>query len=155
MVMKKSKRLTKILDLAADDERNAAKALADCRQKLSSRVAQLEELQSLHNEYVQQMQTKGEKGLDAGMLRDHWAFVERLSKAVTQQLQCVSQSEQLVDSKRGEWSTRRAHARAMEELVARHRAREKREAVRRLENDAEDPGNHRRRNPHPGPSEPD
>ncbi len=153
--MKKSKRLTKILDLAVDNERDAAKAFAECRQQLDSRTEQLEELQSLHNEYVQQIKTKGETGLDAGKLRDYWAFVERLSRAVTQQMQFVSQSEKLVDSKRGTWSKRRAHARAMEELVARHRAREKREAVRRMENDAEDPGNRGRQNPRPGPSKPD
>ncbi len=142
--MKKSKRLTKVLDVAVDHERDAANDLAESQRELDARRNQLDELRSLHEEYTRQVQAKGENGLDAGTLRDYWSFVDRLSKALTQQRQSVDQSEKLVSSKRDQWWKRRAHAKAMEELVGRHRRHERRRTVRQFEDDAEERNNRRR-----------
>ncbi len=142
--MKKSKRLTKILDLAVDDENDAARALAESRQQLDTGRAQLDELRALHDEYAELIRVQGENGIHAGKLRHRWAFVNRLATAVSQQLQSVNQSQRLVDSKRDEWTKRRARSRAMAELVDRHRHRERRDEARKLEIDVEDPLNGRR-----------
>lgn len=138
--MRNSKRLKTVHKLAAHRERDAARALADSQRTLDQRRAQLEELKSFSAEYSLMLQQAALNGLGATRLRDYHAFVERLHRAVAEQTRAVQQIERVVERQRGAWSNMYAHSKAVEDLVSRREKTERQEALRHLENDAEDIG---------------
>jgi len=138
--MRNSKQLKTVQKVVAHRECDAAKALADSQRQLDHRRARLEELKSFHDEYNLKLQQAAQTGVGATRLRDHHAFVERLHKAVVEQIRAVQQIEQVVERQRGAWSNMYARSKAVEDLVSRREKQERQDAVRHLEHDAEEIG---------------
>lgn len=122
---KRSERLGRVADLARDSEKSAARRVAEAQHHVDDGRQQLEELQYYRSNYTALVQAAGKSG-NANMesLRNHRAFLSRLSAAIADQKGRMDEIEQRYEQRRREWLSERARARALDKVVETHRAAE-------------------------------
>lgn len=129
---KKSQRLSRVADLAHNDERAAARRLAEAQRLVDENREQLDELKSYQSSYTALVNQAAQNAAgDIGRLQNHRAFLTRLAAAIEAQAERIRQSEQQYSLRREEWLRERARAKALGKVVEQHRAAENRVAERR------------------------
>jgi flagellar FliJ protein len=122
--MTRSERLRPVLSVAEEQDRTAARALAQCRRRLQQQEARLAELEQYQADYAQRFRQGAGDGLGAARLSDYRAFLERLGEALRQQ-------QALIESIRAEcaglerrWAAARARLDALGRVSARYHRQE-------------------------------
>ncbi len=129
--MKKSRRLKPVVRVAEGREQQAARALGAARVRLGQVQQQLEELRRYHDDYRQRFQQAGATGMGAVQLADYQQFLHKLGQAIEQQGQQVAQARQEAEAKRALWFASRGKVRMLDTVVARYRAIEEQQVLRR------------------------
>ncbi len=81
--MKRSQRLGRVVALAAEQENEAAKILAQASRQIDETEAQIEAMRRFRAEYCARLQREG--GMNALQLNEYRAFLANLGKAIEEQ----------------------------------------------------------------------
>lgn len=130
-MMKRSKRLKPVVQIAESREQQAARALGAAQTTLDQARQQLEELQGYRADYLQRFQQAGAVGMGGARLGDYQQFLQKLALAIEQQGQVIAQAEQEVEARRQQWFDTRGKVQMLDTVVTRYRDEESREASRK------------------------
>jgi flagellar export protein FliJ len=135
--MRQAKRLEQVAQWAAEQEKQAAKALAACAQKLEEAKAKLETLQRFRAEYLQKFTTCESVSLALRLAEWH-AFLSQLSRAIEAQEGMLERLRQEYAARQFAWQ--RAHCRCLgiEKVRAKLLCRQKLAAERSLQREQDD-----------------
>ena len=86
-MMRRSKKLQPVANLAKLNERSAAKLHGSVLRELQKQETQLDELINYRNQYLNAFKTASESGLSAIQMQDYRIFLQRLEDAIQQQQQ--------------------------------------------------------------------
>jgi len=147
----RSKRLEPIARIAGERERRAARTLADDRRRLRELEERCAELERYRDEYAERGAAPSE-GSSGAELKNYQRFMDRLDRAIAEARARLERARERCERRRRDWVATRAHAHAIENVISRHRHRERRDDERReqqqLDEHAERMG--RARNPSSG-----
>lgn len=143
--MEKSKRIEPIVNLAKNSEREAVKALGDALQALNSQIERLDQLIAYKAEYAERLSLSGGKGINVQQLNEYREFIDKLSLAIDQQTQAVSQARQNLDDKKRFWFAKRGRSKALDAVLDRYLDDEQYQLEKKEQNEIDD------RNNRPGP----
>jgi flagellar export protein FliJ len=136
--MKRSNRLRSIARHASTVEVRAARAFATDLAKVERARARIEQLQAYCTEYGDRQREAGPGSVAAAHLKNLNRFVLDLDKAIAIAAGRLEQAQSACESHRERWREARAHARAVEELIARCRAMEARLALAREQSEQDE-----------------
>ncbi|MGZ5576524.1 MAG: flagellar export protein FliJ [Methylobacter sp.] len=101
--MKKSQRIKTIVDIKANQEKNALEALGAVQRKLQNMQAQVEGLKNYRREYQDRFDQLGVKGVNVAQLLEFRSFIDKLDKAIMGQEQMLNSIEAETAAKRKIW----------------------------------------------------
>ncbi|EGW20508.1 flagellar export protein FliJ [Methylobacter tundripaludum] len=101
--MKKSQRIKTIVEIKANQEKNALEVLGGIQRQLQSMQAQVEGLRNYRKEYQDRFDQLGAKGVNVAQLLEFRSFIDKLDKAIMGQEQILSSIEAEVIAKRKIW----------------------------------------------------
>lgn len=141
----RANRLQPAADQARQRSEDAVQRLAEQQQTLARAERQLAELRGYRQEYA--MEAGG--GMSVNALLNRQQFVERIDRAIAQQVQEIERQRRQLEHVRTQW--REAHAReaALDSVIGRYREQERKSEERREQNELDERMQHRR----PGPGE--
>lgn len=141
----RANRLQPAADQARQRSEDAVQRLAEQQQTLARAERQLAELRGYRQEYA--MEAGG--GMSVNALLNRQQFVERIDRAIAQQVQEIERQRRQLEHVRTQW--REAHAReaALDSVIDRYREQERKSEERREQNEIDERMQHRR----PGPGE--
>jgi len=119
-------------------ERRLAQSLAGFERRLSEADAKLLELRRYRGEYEQQFTARVATGMGAAELRDYQAFLARLTEAMRQQQAVVNRLQAERDAERSRWQEAARRAKAIDHVVTRWQAEERRVADQREQRDTDE-----------------
>lgn len=122
--MKKSLRLTPILDLAEKKEQDAAKAFALQQQKVQTMLQGRERLQGFLDSYHARYQSSGSLGLTVSQLAEYRAFLSKINSAIEEQTAGLHAAEAELLAKRRAWEAAHQHREGMAKLIRNARQEE-------------------------------
>jgi flagellar FliJ protein len=101
--VKKSQRIKTIVEIKANQEKNALEVLGAVQRKLLTMQAQVEGLRSYRKEYQDRFDQLGIKGAHVAQLLEFRSFIDKLDKAILGQEQVLSSIEAELKGKRKVW----------------------------------------------------
>jgi flagellar FliJ protein len=101
--VKKSQRIKTIVEIKANQEKNALEVLGGVQRQLQSMQAQVEGLRNYRKEYQDRFDQLGAKGVNVAQLLEFRSFIDKLDKAIMGQEQILSSIEAEVIAKRKIW----------------------------------------------------
>jgi flagellar FliJ protein len=101
--VKKSQRIKTIVEIKANQEKNALEVLGGAQRQLQSMQAQVEGLRNYRKEYQDRFDQLGAKGVNVAHLLEFRSFIDKLDKAIMGQEQILSSIEAEVIAKRKIW----------------------------------------------------
>ncbi len=101
--MKKSQRIKTIVDIKANQEKNALEALGAAQRKHQGMQAQIEGLRNYRKEYQDRFDQLGVKGVNVTQLLEFRSFIDKLDKAIIGQEQVLKSIEVEVIAKKSIW----------------------------------------------------
>jgi len=122
--MSKSQRLKPIVKVAQDNEKKAAKLLAESQKVSIDRQARLDELKSYRSyrdDYQLRFNGAETTSRSAYQLRDFRIFLDRLDKVIDQQQRLVTLSLQDLERKKQSWMEQNSKFKALGKAVSRFR----------------------------------
>lgn len=137
--MTRSKRMQPVVNVTANREREAAKRLGECQQRIHAAEQRLAELIKYREEYTQQFASGG--SLNTARLQDYRAFLNRLNQAVDQQGHQVAQVSHECEGLRQRWLALHVRAQALDKVVERYRGEERSEQDKREQKDSDEHAN--------------
>lgn len=137
--MIRSKRMQPVVNVTANREREAAKRLGECQQRIQAAEQRLAELIKYREEYTQQFASGG--SLNTARLQDYRAFLNRLNQAVDQQRHQVTQVSHECEGLRQRWLALHVRAQALDKVVERYRGEERSEQAKREQKDSDEHAN--------------
>ncbi len=129
--MTRSKRLEPVKRLANESADQAAKVFAQQRAEVADQQQRLAQLEAYRQEYRDKLRAAGAQGIDAFRLRDYNAFMDRIDAAILRQKDAVGRSEREAERSRTQWLHLLSRARAIDTVVERAQADERRAASKR------------------------
>lgn len=136
--MLRSERLEPVLDLAADAERKAARAVADAEAKVAEAERKLAELERYEQDYRTALRRQSAAGIGAAQLRAFHAFIGRLGDAIFQQGATASRAREERDRLRARWIEATQRARAVGKAVEHAEQDERHQRERREQADMDE-----------------
>jgi flagellar FliJ protein len=101
--VKKSQRIKTIVDIKANQEKNALESLGAVQRKHQSMQEQVEGLRNYRREYQDRFDQLGVKGVNVAQLLEFRSFIDKLDKAIIGQEQMLDSIEAEVKAKRKIW----------------------------------------------------
>ena len=138
---KRADRLQPAADQARQRSEDAVLKLAEQQQRLAKAERQLMELRGYRQEYAT---PNGVGGLTATALMNRQQFVERIDRAIDQQVLEIERQRRLLDQIRGLWRDAHAREAALDNVIDRYREQERKAEERREQNDIDERMQHRR-----------
>jgi len=126
-----SKRFKPIQHLAGNRERQAAASLGEALKACHAEEQRLAELQGYHAEYLERFQNARRNSLGAAQLRDYQVFLDKLETAIREQEQNLKLAHGRCEAHRHQWQDRYTHSRAMDKVVDKLEAEERKAADKR------------------------
>lgn len=120
MATARAKRLAPVVEMAARDEREAARLLGQCQAQLTQAQAQLGDLERYRSDYQQQWIEQGQRGVSGQWLMNYQRFLSQLETAIEQQNKSLSWYQGNLDKARQHWQKRHARLEALRKLVVRY-----------------------------------
>lgn len=138
--MSRAKRIEPVQDLVEDAERRLAMSVAGFEKRVTEAETKLQELERYRLEYQQQFAQRAGKGMGATDLRDYQAFLARLDEAIRQQKQVVERVRLDRDAEKRNWQKAAIKAKALDHVVDKWRAEERRQQDQREQRDSDERG---------------
>ncbi|MGN2247593.1 flagellar export protein FliJ [Frateuria sp. GZRR35] len=138
---KRANRLQPAADQAKQRSEDAVLKLAEQQQRLAKAERQLMELRGYRQEYAT---PAGVGGLTATALMNRQQFVERIDRAIDQQVLEIERQRRLLDQVRGLWRDAHAREAALDNVIDRYREQDRKAEERREQNDIDERMQHRR-----------
>lgn len=136
--MKRSQRLQMVQQVAEDTERRRAEVFAASERRVAECEARLVELESYQASYARDFATRAGQGIGSASLRDYQTFLARLGEAVRQQSQLLGRACIERDAERESWRGAAQRAEAMNQMVKRWQADERKVADRQEQNESDE-----------------
>lgn len=136
--MKQAQRLQPMARLAASQERDAARLMAEMTRQTEAQQSQLEMLIRYRNEYFQNYTEAGQAGITAVQLRDYQAFLNRLDAAINQQQQQLAESRRGCEQSRTFWQGRRSQQKMIDKVLEKRLAQSRKQADSRAQKENDD-----------------
>ena len=114
-------RLLPVIDMAKNEEREAAGKLAHYQGALQQAQQQLDNLQQYRDDYQQQWIDKGQTGVSGQWLMNYQRFLSQLEVAVEQQQKSLAWHEHNLNQARTVWQQAYARVEGLRKLVQRYR----------------------------------
>ncbi len=114
-------RLLPVIDMAKNEEREAAGKLAHYQGALQQAQQQLDNLQQYRDDYQQQWIDKGQTGVSGQWLMNYQRFLSQLEVAVEQQHKSLAWHEHNLSQARTVWQQAYARVEGLRKLVQRYR----------------------------------
>ena len=138
--MSRAKRIAPVQNLVEDAERRLAMSVAGFETRVKEAETKLQELQRYRLEYQQQFSQRAGRGMGATDLRDYQAFLARLDDALRQQQIVLQRMQADRDVERQKWQKAAIKAKALDHVVDKWRAEERRVQDRREQLDSDERG---------------
>lgn len=114
--MKRSQRLQVIIDLHAEQERQALEELGRSLRQQQDAQAQYEGLQQHRLDYQQKLHVAQGGGMNVGQLLEFRAFIDKLDKAIDAQRQVVAGKEQALLQAQRIWEERHRKTQSLQKV---------------------------------------
>jgi flagellar FliJ protein len=138
--MSRAKRIEPVQDMIEDAERRLAMSVASFETRVKEAETKLQELQRYRLEYQQQFSQRAGRGMGATDLRDYQAFLARLDEAIRQQQTLLQRVQAERDVERQKWQKAAIKAKALDHVVDKWRAEERRSQDQRDQRDSDERG---------------
>ncbi len=135
--MKKSERLSVIIELNAKNEKKALELFGQIQKQKHQAEMQLEHLQSYLQDYKDKYQLQLKMGLNVQQLMEFRAFIAKLDKAISEQQQNIIDLDKQLEKARSEWERQHHKTRSMQK-VCDAAVREERKAEDKREQNEQD-----------------
>lgn len=116
---KRTRKIDKIVSLAAAEERSFGEQAGRSRKYLDEQLERLGELNAFRHNYA------GKNPASAGVSAAHWkdyqSFLERLDAAVTAQQQIIREGERNLESHRQRWLAKRQRLESLERVLDKYK----------------------------------
>jgi flagellar FliJ protein len=112
--VKRSQRIQTIVDIKAQQENSALKALAEQQRKIQAAQQQLEHLQQYRQEYLDNDRESGSKRIHR--LLEFRAFIAKLDHAIAGQTDVIQQIETELQRKRKHWESLHHHTKNLQKV---------------------------------------
>lgn len=119
---KRSKKIDKIVSLAASEERRYGAETGKSRRNLEEQTARLGELNAYRHSYSELSQSVS--NVNSAHWKDYQNFMQRLDHAVKSQQQIVRDSEQNLDLHRRRWLAKRQRLESLQRVLESYRDQE-------------------------------
>ena len=126
---KRSDKISKIVSVAAAEERRSGAATGESRRRLEDQMTRLGELTAYRRSYAELSQSM--RDVSSAHWKDYQNFMQRLDKAVQSQQQIVRDSEQNLESHRRRWLAKRQRLESLQRVLESYRDEEAMHAERR------------------------
>lgn len=103
--MKKSQRIKTLVDLKAEQEKNAMKDLGIAQKKSLDIQAQVESLKKYRQEYQNKFNQLGSGGINISQLMEFKSFIDKLDQAIAGQERSLRLSQENLLVKRKAWES--------------------------------------------------
>ena len=115
---KRTRKIDKIVSLAASEERRLGEMVGRCRRRLDEQLARLGELNAYRHTYAK----KSPQGssVSAAQWKDYQNFLHRLDGALQAQQQIVSDCEQTLETHRQRWLAKRRRLESLERVLEKY-----------------------------------
>lgn len=133
--MLRSERLEPVLDIAANNERQAALAFAAAGERVQEAEKKLADLERYAVEYRAALQARTTKGIDATQLRAFHGFIARLGDAIGQQGALVERARDEHALLRERWLEASRRTQAVGKVIEHATTEERRVFERREQHD--------------------
>lgn len=117
---KRSKKLKKVVSVAATEERESGMAAGRSQKLLNEQLDRLGELNAFRQNYARRKFSE----VSAMHLKDFHSFLSRLDNAVQSQQQIVNDCEQNVEIQRQRWTAKRQKLESLERVLEKSQERE-------------------------------
>ncbi|PCI23109.1 MAG: flagellar export protein FliJ [Piscirickettsiaceae bacterium] len=136
--MKRSKRLEPVRRVAKNKEAAAAQKMGDSVQKKASDDSQLEKLKKYRDDYIAEFKTKGEQGISASRLQEYQTFVQKIDRAIVEQIKTVKSTQQQVEVHKKDFQKMNSRKKVVEKLIDKSVKQEFKNEQRKEQNEADD-----------------
>ncbi len=123
--MRRSKRMSAVIKLAQNREKEAVRQMGVSRQHLNLQLQTLEELVAYRSEYTREFQDAIKTGLGALSMQDYHQFLFRLNEAIQQQQEQVNEATQGHELSKKFWLDSRCHSMGVAKVAERYRNQER------------------------------
>ena len=121
-----TKRLNSVVKLMNHRQQEAARRLGACARQLEQQRQRLQELEGYKLEYMQNFQDHIRSGMSMSRMNDYHHFIAQLDQAISQQEHSVNSADKEYECCRQEWLSQRCSAKAVDKVVSRYQAEERR-----------------------------
>lgn len=118
-VRKRTRKIDKIVALAASEERRLGEQTGRSRAYLNDQVERLGELNAFRHNYA--CRNPASSGVNAVHLKDYQNFLDRLDTAVNAQRQIVRDGERNLETHRQRWLTKRQRLESLERVLDKYK----------------------------------
>ncbi|WP_422419684.1 flagellar export protein FliJ [Pseudomonas sp. GZD-222] len=113
-------RLTPVVEMAENAERQAAQRLGQFQQQVNLAQVKLAELDRFREDYQLQWIDRGGQGVSGSWLVNYQRFLGQLESAMTQQRQSLAWHQNNLNNARGTWQQAYARVEGLRKLVQRY-----------------------------------
>ncbi len=114
--MDRVKRLQRVNDIRAQQERSAGQNLAEARAAQADKQKLLDQLLQYRAEYKQQFADQSNRGMDVQQYRNFQRFFMQLDKAISEQRKALEQGDAKVAQSRAAWLEKRQERETLSRL---------------------------------------
>ena len=132
----RSKKIGKLVSLAASEERRSGVATGQSSRKLAEQLGRLGELNAHRQSYAER--SREISGVSSAHWKDYQMFMHRLDQAVQSQQQIVRDSERNLESHRRRWLEKRRRLEALQGVLESYRNEEFRHEERQQQRALDD-----------------
>lgn len=121
--MKRSERLTPVLELAETREQQAARVLGEFTRKLETTRSGLDNLKTFRDGYIAKFRESVES-LGMRQLLEYRAFIAKIDTAIDDQHKAVARAEQELTQRQADWEAARQQTKGLRTVIDKARAEE-------------------------------
>lgn len=137
MIEKRSVRFKIVLNLAQQDEDNAAEKLNMSRAQLQQEQVQLKQLQDYSAQYIADLSGKSTQ-VRASQLINYTSFIQRIHLLQQEQERKIMRAERLVEQTQSIWQQLYQKRKAIQDLIARYVSEEEAALDKKLQKEIDD-----------------
>lgn len=118
MAQSRAKRMQLVLDLALKTEEEAAQKLSQCREQVKQEEAQMLQLRSYSDQYLQEQGAR-KTHVSPQQLINYSGFIQRLNQLCVEQEHKIARLQGMVANAQKAWQVAYQKRKSIEELIAR------------------------------------
>lgn len=124
--------------MAKEKETAAAIEVNKAAQEKAACVEQLEKLKGYRAEYVSEYKVKGQTGINAARLQEYQVFVQKIDKAIEEQMKVVEQAGDKIQQRQQHLKQTNSRKQVVEKLIDKQVKKEEHKEKRSEQNTADD-----------------